>query len=63
MREDSPEFYKRRMQQLLNQARKNGISTDYILSEGPKGRTMKLLFKNKEDGLSAAVTVKERKYK
>lgn len=56
-------FYKVRMQNLLRQAKKNGIEMDYCLSEGPKGSTMKVLFREKDSGDTAAVTITERRHR
>ena len=63
MREDDPMFYKVRMQNLIRQAKKNGIKVDYCLSEGPKGRTMKVLFTEENTGNTVAATVTERRYR
>lgn len=60
LREDDPVFYKVKMQQLLDKARKNGVKVDFSLYDGPKERTLKVLFKAPE-GDCAGATISKRK--
>ena len=62
MREDDPVFYKVKMQQLLNKARKNGLVVDFSIYDGPKEKTLKVLFRDPGSSECAGTTiVKERR--
>lgn len=61
MREDDPVFYKVKMERLLNQARKNGIKADFSIYDGPKEKTVKVLFKAMDTKECAGVTVAKRR--
>lgn len=62
MREDDPVFYKVKMQQLLNKARKNGLVVDFSIYDGPKEKTLKVLFRDPGSSECAGATiVKERR--
>lgn len=61
MREDDPVYYKVKMQQLLNKARKNGLKVDFSLYDGPKEKTLKVLFKDPGSPECAAATIVKSK--
>lgn len=62
MREDDPVFYKVKMQQLLNKARKNGLVVDFSIYDGPKEKTLKVLFRDpKSEECAGATIVKKRR--
>ena len=63
LREDDPVYYKVQMQKLLNKARKNGLKVDASVYDGPKERSMKVLFKDPaSEECAGAVIVKKRRY-
>ena len=62
MREDDPVFYKVKMQQLLNKARKNGLVVDFSIYDGPKEKTLKVLFTDLgSEECAGATIVKKRR--
>lgn len=63
LREDDPVYYKVHMQKLLNKARKNGLKVDASVYDGPKERSVKVLFKDPaSEECAGAVVVKKRRY-
>ena len=62
LREDDPVFYKVKMQQLLNKARKNGLVVDFSIYNGPKEKTLKVLFRDpgSKDCAGATIVKKRR---
>lgn len=61
MRENDPVFYKVKMERLLNQARKNGIKVDFSIYDGPREKTVKVLFKAVDTKECAGATVVKRR--
>ena len=62
LREDDPVYYKVQMQKLLNKARKNGLVVDFSIYDGPKEKTLKVLFRDPGSSECAGATiVKERR--
>lgn len=62
LREDDPVYYKVQMQKLLNKARKNGLKVDASVYDGPKERSVKVLFKDPaSEECAGAVVVKKRR--
>lgn len=63
MREGDPVYYKVKMQQLLNKARKNGLRVDFSFYDGPKEKNCKVLFKAPDSPECAGVTICKRRNK
>ena len=61
MREDDPAFYKVKMQQLLNKARKNGLVVDASVYDGPKERNVKVLFRDPASSECAGATILKKR--
>lgn len=61
LREDDPVYYKVQMQKLLNKARKNGLKVDASVYDGPKERSVKVLFKDPASEECAGATVVKKR--
>ena len=61
MRDDDPVYYKMKMQQLLNKARKNGLVIDFSIYDGPKEKTLKVLFRDPGSSEGAGATIMKKR--
>lgn len=61
LREDDPVYYKAQIQKLLNKARKNGLVVDASVYDGPKERSVKVLFRDLTSGECAGATILKKR--
>lgn len=60
-REGDSVYYKVKMQKLLNKDRKNGLEVDASVYDGPKGRSVKVIFRDPASSECAGATVVKRR--
>lgn len=61
LREDDPVYYKVQTQRLLNKARKNGLVVDASVYDGPKERSVKVLFRDPASSECAGTTILKKR--